>query len=1757
MTSIEGTLRREVARLARIDPQTIDLAASLGGLGIDSLGYVDIAAALSRAHAVDLTPETLFEHASLAETIACVQHLQEPAAPAAAITTEREAAQQPEPAIDEGDIALIGCALRVPGATDLATLWSLVATRQTQWSAFPADRLPPGEPAPAAAAVRGGFVPDAACFDAAFFGISAREAIAMDPQQRMLLECAWHAFEDAGLAPDRLARTDTAVFIGASSVDYYELLLKTQAARSTHIGTGVSHAILANRISQYFNLTGASEAVDSACASSVVALWRGVQALRRGDSSLALVGGVNLLGSLNTFGLFTDAGMLSPDGQCRPFDDAANGYVRGEGVVCAVLKPARAALRDGDRILALIKGGAVRHSGRTQSLTAPNPQAQADVIQAALDDAAVPAASIGYIEAHGTGTRLGDPIEVQGLKKVFGTAPHAFVGSIKAQIGHLEAAAGLIGVLKAVTALQRQIIPGSPPIGRPNRMIEWRDTGLRLGSEACPWAGRHGDVVLPEGPRRAGVSSFGFGGANSHLVLQEAPPPPLRGAAQPGPRLFVLSARSAAALREACTALADCLDTMPALAADAECARLDDIAYSLRCRAAWRYRIAPIAGTREELAAALRQASVDARDSVVPDATTRDAAPASEHVETLCAQGALQAIAALWLAGHDLPWRQLLPRRDARLLSLPGYPFQRQRFWAGDAPTANAVAAGVRAAAFYATRWLPSPADGAPHRDGPTSLIVWTAGPRGLAVAQHCETLARLPVTRVTGSLPPTDANAAPRATLIDLRSLDATTEAPDARAAVRLAALRQWAGATLKRGEPLQLLHATSGLCAPAPERAPSLGGSDVAAFYEHLGAEYRQCRSKTIDVAPFNAPALARALLDELVLDDEHRALAYIDGQRHSRHLQRLQWPPTDAADGTVQGASDAATPGGVALITGGTGGIGLALAADLAARGFGALMLTGRRTLSADKQAALQGLRDAGVAVELYSGSLTDAAALRSALDAFRAAHGAFTHVFHGAGTVDRATPAFYQKTEASIDAVMAPKLHALLVLHALFEADPPRAFVLFSSVSALIPALAAGVLDYAAANHALDLFAQHQHAAGRHHYLSLQWTRWHGLGLAKAAHARPAQAAALDAATCLAALHALLAVPAAARPANVCVLAEGDDLFERAGLRSPSIAAPKLPPARSDHAAAPDVRERVRRLMAQELEVPVEQLDDDSTFEALGIDSIILAGLVTQIEAWLGRPVDPQQLIDCDSIAAVARFLEGQEASASPPPAGASGPTASPRAAPAAAQPFQVAVIGMACRMPGAPDLPSFWHNLQHGVDSVGLVPPARWDRAAWYANGAASAATGQRSVSQWGGFLDGIETIAPSLFGMDAAEAADVDPLVRLFTECSLAAAADGPLGQAGLKGRRVGVFAGARAGRYGERIAHPGRHSVTGIGQNFVAAHVSHLLDLRGPSLVLDSACSSSLAAIHLACQSLRCGDSELALAGGVEVLLDEQPYLFLSAAAALSPRGRCSPFDAKADGFVPGEGVGCVLLKPLTQALADGDPVYAVIAGSAMNNDGHTLGVTTPGSGGQVEVIQRALQQAALPPRAISYVEAHGTGTLIGDPIELQALCRAFEADPPARCGIGSVKSNIGHLLSAAGVASFIKVALALQHRLLPPTLHVEQVNPRLNIERTPFCPQRAAEPWQGLSLHAGISAFGFGKTNVHVVLGEAPPAARRPTPLQAPRWQPPGRVHAWHAPRAAATAPATPGIGAQAAGAPAGLLAVHELAIEELNEA
>lgn len=503
------------------------------------------------------------------------------------------------------------------------------------------------------------------------------------------------------------------------------------------------------------------------------------------------------------------------------------------------------------------------------------------------------------------------------------------------------------------------------------------------------------------------------------------------------------------------------------------------------------------------------------------------------------------------------------------------------------------------------------------------------------------------------------------------------------------------------------------------------------------------------------------------------------------------------------------------------------------------------------------------------------------------------------------------------------------------------------------------------------------------------------------------------------------------------------------------------------------------------VAELLHVTPDILDIHEPFANYGLSSRDAVTLSGDLEELLGRRLSPTLAYEYPSIALLSAYLGDPQAGQTPSPHEVSGPDILTG---------PIAIIGMGCRFPGAKDTAAFWQLLRNGVDAITEVPQDRWQKDAFYNP---DPAVPGKSVSYWGGFLDQIDQFDPFFFGISPMEAKYMDPQQRLLLELSYEALDDAGQSRENITGTRTGVFIGISINEYSQlQLGDPAMitsHSGTGSALSIAANRISYFFDFRGPSMAIDTACSSSLAAVHLACQSLRAGECTMALAGGVNLILSPAHSIAFTKAGVLAPDGRCKAFDARANGYVRGEGGGIVVLKPLAAALADGDPVYALIEGSAMCQDGRTNGLMAPNREAQEALLQEAYHAAGISPGTVQYIETHGTGTLLGDSMEAAALGAVIGVNRPGEpCAIGTVKSNIGHLEAAAGIAGLIKVVLSLRHHSIPPSLHYQLPNPHVPFDELHLRVQDKLASWPSHSgpAMAGVSSFGFGGTIVHMVV-------------------------------------------------------------------
>lgn len=498
------------------------------------------------------------------------------------------------------------------------------------------------------------------------------------------------------------------------------------------------------------------------------------------------------------------------------------------------------------------------------------------------------------------------------------------------------------------------------------------------------------------------------------------------------------------------------------------------------------------------------------------------------------------------------------------------------------------------------------------------------------------------------------------------------------------------------------------------------------------------------------------------------------------------------------------------------------------------------------------------------------------------------------------------------------------------------------------------------------------------------------------------------------------------------------------------------------------------------IAEATEVPQESVPLDEPFLHLGLDSLKAVLITGKMEEQLHITASPTLFYDYPTVAQLAQYLYEGGQSASRTDSGNLRLESEE----------DIAIIGLSCRFPGAESPAQFWDNLIQGRQSITEIPEDRWNLGEYYSSNPDDKG---KMYARWGGFLEHIRQFDAGFFGISPLEAEVMDPQQRLLLEQSWLAFEDAGLLPSKLENSEVGFFIGISTNDYGKLKQEPEQITAyhgTGNASSIAANRLSYFYNFTGPSIALDTACSSSLVALHQACRSLTAGESSLALAGGVNLILDPDLYINFSRARMMSETGRCHTFDQRADGYVRGEGCGMLVLRRLTEAVAHGDRIYAVVKGSAVNQDGRSNGLTAPRGTSQAAVIRRALKSASLGAEDISYVEAHGTGTKLGDPIEIHALKDVFAEKKQGNCRIGAVKANIGHLEAAAGIAGVIKLCLMFKHNRIPPHPDLQQLNEHIKLDGTALTIPVISEEWEGKSRNAGVSSFGFGGTNAHVIL-------------------------------------------------------------------
>ncbi|NUA42751.1 Polyketide synthase PksL [Dickeya solani] len=1750
--------------------------------------------------------------------------------------------------VNDDDIAIIGIAGRYPQADNLDQFWSNLTQGRDCIIDVPSERwdarwFQEGAATPGKSYSRwGGFLSDVERFDLRYFNISPKETEIMDPNEWLFLETVTHAIEDSGYTADKLAplqvgrENRVGVYVGMMWGDYQLHAITSPVDEWTTSHS--SYWSVANRVSHFFNFSGPSMALDTACSSSLTAIHIACHAIRSGDVPVAIAGGVNLSLHPYKYHLLSNMHFLSSDGRCRSFGEGGTGYVPGEGVGAVVLKPLSQAREDGDHIYGIIRGTAVNHGGKTSGFTVPNAKRQAELIVDALETANVNPRHISYVEAHGTGTKLGDPIEISGLNKAFSTAgenaKYCAIGSVKANIGHLEAAAGMSALTKVLLQMKHQTLVPSIQSKAINPFIDFQSGPFRLQQSLEPWlrpvldvTQENGQRVAKEIPRIAGISSFGAGGSNAHLIVEEYIAPPPAAVDKGKPALIVLSARRETALRIMAGQLATFIEQYSDIEQHPELS-LQDVAYTLQVgRVAHEYRLAFVVEVAADAVNMLRAYAQQQLSGLITG--HRDNARQATSTPPLAEwikQGRLGALGEAWANGHVVEWSQLHAAHSRRRVSLPGYAFQRQDCWAPTLPATILGSVVSDAAALH------------PLIDANISTLASQAFRKRLRADEFLLNDHRLGDNRIL-----------PGAAYIEM-ALSASELALQG-LALPLSGDRPVLSQVqnIKWRQPIMV--ASDAIERDAIEiaisLAPSQGGLDFEIYRaegekRHVYGSGRLCEETSPQPEPANLQRLltngqvyqrndidvafkqrgftlgpAFQVLECLYANAEEALaeLKFPDGLQITPVVQPFILPPS-LLDGALRTALGI---GGFSATTN-TLDVPVALTRLQIFKPIDGVCYAYARRDNAHGSTATTAsynidlLDSIGNVVIRLTQLQTQAVphlgmrSLRAAQNAKPAAPMSAGSAPVAAASVIAATPRQQSGAPPSREAVVNTLIaHVISVtkldagdvtasgllsnygldsmmilglnekLSATFDGLPQTLFYEYEDLASLA--------DYLIENYPEQVVppadvTSAEPAPGRAQLSGVQ------PNVAQLSEAQPVSARSVRDGVrdyLIASIVEVTRLDAGeVRPAtqlsdygldSMMILALNGKLAARFGEVSQTLfyeyqdidsladflcesypdQVATLQPATASVTSAPValLQQNVSHAAEPAAEPdrsanPVSATGDgvfDSLTAAVGsaatnhsaltplwqwpLDTINLIRLQHELDArFTGVSATAvyryQMLAEWAEAIQAAQQPALQHNAASPMPA--SRPTlanllntsridALRRNASRDTEPVgvvgvkdDIAVIGLSGRYPGAKNVDEFWANLTGGVDSIAEIPLSRWGYHQHY-----SPVRGPKNkvYSKWGGFIDDIDQFDSQYFNISPREAELLDPQERLFLQTAWECVSDAGYSRHALSKSQVGVYVGVMWGQY-QCIETTEKQHESGWAMSLhssVANRVSFYFNLNGPSVALDTMCSSSLTALHLACQAIQSGDCKMAIAGGVNLIVHPMKYYQLGQNQFLSSDGRCRAFGEGGDGYVPGEGVGAVLLKPLQQAIADGDQIYGVIKATAINHGGKTSGFTVPNQAAQSNVISTALERAGWSPASLDYIEAHGTGTMLGDPIEISGLAKAFsrinaqrglnDERQPGHCRIGSVKSNIGHLESAAGIAGLTKILLQMRHRKIVPSLHSQTLNGKINFTASPFRVVQALEAWESAADHprrAGLSAFGAGGSNAHVLIEDAP---------------------------------------------------------------
>lgn len=1891
--------------------------------------------------------------------------------------------QEQEPLVDENnEIAIIGISFKFPDAESKEKYWNNLIMQKDSIIEIPKDRWDFSkyydsnlEKENETYSKWGGFIRNIDKFDPLFFNISPNEAAKMDPQEKLFLQVCWACMEDAGYGNQlHRAENSVGVYAGVTWNEFSLIAREEGLSENKFTGGGSLYWKIPNRVSYFMNFNGPSIAIDTACSSSLAAVHEACQGIASGDCEMALAGGVNLNLHPGKYLFLSDGRFLSAEGKCRSFAEGGDGYVPGEGVAAVLLKKKSKALEDGDHIYGIVKASTINHGGKVTGYTVPNPNAQADLVYKTIERAGISASEISYIECHGTGTSLGDPIEIQGLKKAFSKfncePQTCFIGSVKANIGHLEAASGIAGLIKLILMMEHQEIPGNLYAENLNTKIDFKNTPFKLADKNYKMMprGKNGTYLC-------GISSFGAGGVNAHLILEsfdntqdddikykEQYPVYISAKSETQLKIYLeslkqfllqsysnlsiknlsgtllygrehfsssylLMANSITDLREQMEQLN--IDNMivnhdsdqnimqnlidlikqgdyqkiplptypflqerswihngsvlycesvfqktnalhPMLTENKSDFRtqkyrlsltgqeffisdhfvgsqmiLPGVAYIEMARAAGEYAtsekvtsirniifLRPIVyQTNEDIWIELYQNDnsvkfqilfcneiscqgdlfFDENDDIndTPILIQQQIEKYKHHKSRkevyqrlgeleLNLGNAFQSIETLYydeysgIAALHLPDALAADFKDyglhpslmdgalqippaAKLRDLETYinlPFSIQSViiygaltkecWAITKPidrntknkkfdiliTDDSGNTLVKINQFWARVpesqkeiqksffYVPQQTVAAltAKADIPLEQTALIISANELFLDQfirksgnHTNIIKTLVKGKFQNISQLYDGSKI-KDIVLDFCSISVDDDRPEDMIETVLTWLFKLVKAFIS-SDGIRIF-----ICYDANADLKSIPFVSIGGFSKAVHLENANINIKNIGFSQMNLDNQIDSLLQEMNHNFDHNQIYYSKSVRSIVQYEKKTVEKNEIEDNIKID--------GVYLITGGAGGLGMLFAEYLLKQKRVNLILTGRSPLKQLQKEKLDSLLLNGSSYQYISCDLAVREQVEELYSVCRSKYDHINGIIHMAGIVKDSL--FVKKEITDFKQVIGAKVLGTMFLDEIFKHEPLDFYCLFSSLTAVMGNI--GQTDYAYANAFMDQFAFYRNDLVRKgersgKSISINWPLWKDGGMrvdndSKEFMQHKFGFNPIDRDFGLHVFELLLT-----SDFSQAAVVQGDqDKIERSlndtgsspskdNVKQVVVFTDESGEKMDDHYKLMLLKE-IKAIITEMNGIAADRIDEKTNLSDYGFESVGLVKLSNSINKKYNIDLTPAIFFEYSNLDQLTEYLiEEYRTELSkrwqldvpqctvinhhiPTVAQTemvNAPKYEPMKAVNASSKEDIAVIGISGVMPGADDLMEFWDNLVNNRDSISEIPETRWNWRDYYGDVFEDR---NKTNIKWGGFIRDAYGFDAEFFGISPKEAELMDPQQRILLEIVWKTVEDAGYKISDLAKSKVGVYIGASTNDYYDLLARNGidihAFTTTGNFHSILANRINYLYNFKGPSVPVDTACSSSLVAIRSAIESIWSGGCEVAVAGGINLMLSPTIFVSFSKARMLSEDGKCKTFDQNADGYVRGEGCGTVLLKPLSKAVRDGDHIYTVIKGSAINHGGKVNTLTAPNPNAQADLIKMAFHEGQVDPATVTYMEAHGTGTSLGDPIEINGLKKAFKEIADERgtklqqgyCRVGSVKTNIGHLEAGAGISGVFKVILAMRHQILPASLHCKTVNPYIKLDRTPFKIITKNEPWnrlidgrgQEIPRRAGVSSFGFGGVNGHVLLEE-----------------------------------------------------------------